>query len=92
MGQLKNAIEKEDWDDAKKIDKHIKANIEHAVLNADNDSDKKELIDLLTKIQSLYKHIINDTEESRAKLSVELKKITGDRKVANFYLKSSLYR
>tara|TARA_R110000850_G_scaffold32798_3_gene90159 strand:+ start:68 stop:391 length:324 start_codon:yes stop_codon:yes gene_type:complete len=92
VGQLKNAIEKEDWDDAKKIDKHIKANIEHAVLNADNDSDKKELIDLLTKIQSLYKYIINDTEESRAKLSVELKKITGDRKVANFYLKSSLYR
>lgn len=92
VGQLKVSIENEEWDEAKRIDKHIKTNIEHAVLNADNDSDKKELIDLLTKIQSLYKLLIANTEESRAKLSVELKKITGDRKVANFYLKSSLYK
>lgn len=92
VDQLKLSIENEEWDKAKKIDKYIKANLERAVLNAENDSDKKELIALLTKIQSLYKLLIANTEESRAKFSVELKKITGDRKVANFYLKSSLYK
>jgi len=92
VDQLKLSIENEEWDGAKEIDEHIKANLEQAVLSAENDSDKKELIDLLTKIQSLYKFLIANTEESRAKLSVELKKITGDRKVSNFYLKSSLYK
>lgn len=92
VDQLKLSIENEEWDKAKKIDMDIKTNLEQAVLNAEKDSDKKELIDLLTKIQSLYKLLIANTEESRAKFSFELKKISGDRKVANFYLKSSLYK
>ena len=92
VGQLKNAIENEKWDEAKTIDKNIKTNIERAILNAENDIEKNELIGLLTKIQSLYKLLIANTEESRATFSAELKRITGDRKVANFYLKSSLYK
>lgn len=90
--QLKEAIERSEWDEAKKIDDYIKLNIKQAVSDAEKDSDKADLIDLLSKVQSLYKHLIANTEESRSKLSLELKQITNDRKVANFYLKSSLYK
>lgn len=92
VGRLKDAIDKAEWEEAKRIDEHIKDDIKQAVLRAENDSDKADLIQLLTKVQSLYQFLIANTEESRAKLSLELKKITSDRKVADFYLKSSLYK
>jgi hypothetical protein len=92
LGQLKSAIEKEEWELAKKLDEFIKANIKDAVENAKSDTEKNDLQVLLAKIQSVYKNLITNTEESKVKLSLELKKITSDRKVANFYLKSSLYK
>tara|TARA_R110001592_G_scaffold138511_6_gene357809 strand:- start:23936 stop:24247 length:312 start_codon:yes stop_codon:yes gene_type:complete len=92
LAQLKIAIEKMDWSTAEQIDQRIKANIESAVLHAKTDEDKNSLIALLKSIQSLYTLLISNTAESQSKISVELKKITSDKKAANFYLTSSKYQ
>tara|TARA_R110001592_G_scaffold38315_2_gene126488 strand:- start:30481 stop:30828 length:348 start_codon:yes stop_codon:yes gene_type:complete len=92
LNQLKTAIEQQDWETAEKLDAGIKEGIASAVLNAKSDEDKHSLTDLLKRVQSLYGLLISNTEESRRKISVELKKITNDKKVANFYLKSAQYK
>ncbi len=92
LGQLKSAIENEDWLRAEQIDQTIKADIDSALLNVKTDDEKASLTELLTKVQSLYKLLISNTEGSRRKISAELKKITSDKKVSNFYLKSSQYK
>jgi hypothetical protein len=92
LTQLKNAIEQQDWTTAEKLDICIKESIGSAVLNAKSDEAKRSLTNLLKSVQSLYGLFISNTEESRRKISVELKKITSDKKAANFYLKSSQYK
>ncbi|MFT6028543.1 MAG: hypothetical protein ACI8O8_000267 [Oleiphilaceae bacterium] len=92
LTQLKNAIDQQDWTTADKLDICIKENVGSAVLKAKSEEDKRSLTDLLKSVQSLYGLLISNTEESRRKISVELKKITSDKKVANFYLKSSQYK
>lgn len=92
LSQLKIAIEQQDWTAAENLDSSIKESISRAVLKAKNDEEKQSLRDLLKSVQSLYALLISNTEESRRKISVELKKITSDKKVANFYLKSSQYK
>jgi hypothetical protein len=85
LTQLKNAIEQQDWTTAEKLDICIKESIGSAVLNAKSDEAKRSLTNLLKSVQSLYGLFISNTEESR-------RKITRDKKAANFYLKSSQYK
>ena len=92
LNQLEILIAQEDWAKAEKLDQDINKGIQDAVLSAKSDEEKNALIDLLKRIQSIYKLLITNTEESRSKTAIELKKISSDKKAANFYLKSSLYR
>ncbi|MFV1873214.1 MAG: hypothetical protein ACMZ64_07850 [Oleiphilus sp.] len=89
---LKEAVEKEDWQEAEVLDKKIKSGLQQAVTEAGDEHEKKALIALLHNVQSLYQLLITSTEASRSKVSSELKKISNDKKAVNFYLKSSQYR
>lgn len=92
LNQLKRVIEEEDWSTAESINNNIKMSLQRAVADARSDNEKESLIELLKKVQSLYQLFITNSEESRSKIAVELKKVSTDKKAANFYLKSSQYR
>ncbi len=92
LSELKRAIECEDLEAVNKLNNLIKSGIEKAVQDATSESEKDSVKALLNQIQALYQLLISNTEESRSKISLELKKISNDKRAANFYLKSSQYR
>ena len=92
LSQLKKAIECEDLVAVSELNNVIKSGVERAVQDATSESEKNSVKALLNQIQVLYQLLISNTEESRSKISLELKKISSDKRAANFYLKSSQYR
>lgn len=92
LEELKEALENDDWDLASSIDKEIKMQLETAIQQVTTDADKQDIIFILEKAQVLYQLLISRSESSKAKLESELKKISQDKKVSSFYLKSSGYR
>mgnify|MGYP000371489895 CR=1 FL=1 len=92
LSQLQEAIENQDFESAEALDSSIRQKIQQAIADASEGESKTELIDDLKNIQLLYSQLITCSEQSRAKLSGELKKITNESKAAKFYLNSSQYR
>lgn len=92
LNQLKDAIDEEKWQRAEELDREIKRGLESAISSSSTPEDKQNLVELMTRIQSLYSLLISHSEAARAKVSEELKKLSKDKKAVNFYLKSSQYR
>ena len=88
---LKTVCDQRDWKELSVLDKRITVEINTALQNANLDEEKKDLTQLLTSIDNIYRLLIKDSEKYRDEISLELTKITRDQKAVNKYLDSSGY-
>jgi len=89
--ELKKACDQQDWNELKRLDQQINSDIRTAIAAANSEQEIARLSTYLKGVQRIYKLIIDDSVKHRAEISVELRKITQDNKVANTYLDSSQY-
>ncbi len=94
LEQLQHAIDNADWLAASKLDEQIKQTLSDIIqeTNVKEDKDKEWLMSLLVQVQSVYNLLQENTEEARKQISIELKKLTQDKRVSDFYQKASTYK
>lgn len=92
LDQLKESIEKADWLRAGHLDEQIKSNLELAIDHAKNHDEKQSLIGMLSHVQSVYELLLEDTEEAKKQISLELQKITRDKKASDLYNKAAKFQ
>ncbi len=92
LEQLQHAIDNADWLAASKLDEQIKQTLSDIIQETNVKEDKEWLMGLLMQVQSVYNLLQENTEEARKQISIELKKLTQDKKVSDFYQKASTYK
>ena len=92
LDQLKESIDQADWLRAGHLDEQIKSNLELAIDRAKDSDEKQSLIGLLTQVQSVYQLLLENTEEAKRQIRLELKKITLDKKASDLYHKAAKYK
>ena len=92
LDKLKAAIDQADWLSAGHLDEQIKSNLELAIEQAKDEAEKQSLIGLLSHIQTVYQLLLENSEEARRLISLELKKITRDKKASALYHKAAHYK
>jgi predicted phage-related endonuclease len=92
LEQLKQSIDEADWMKAGLLDEQIKSNLEQAIHHAQDDTEKQALVGLLNHVQIVYTLLLENTEEAKKRISLELKKITLDKKASDLYQKASRYQ
>lgn len=92
LDMLKEAIDQADWLSAGHLDEQIKSNLELAIEKAKDEAEKQALIGLLGHVQVVYQLLLENTEEARRQISLELKKITKDKKASDLYHKAARYK
>lgn len=92
LDQLKDSIERADWLQAGRLDEQIKSNLELAIDTAKDQGEREALIGMLTHVQAVYQLLLENTEEAKKQISLELKKITLDKKASDLYRNATKYK
>ena len=92
LDQLKESIDRADWLQAGQLDAQIKSNLEQAIGVAEDNDEKQALIGMLSHVQAVYQLLLENTEEAKKQISLELKKITRDKKASDLYHKAAKYK
>jgi len=92
LDKLKQAIDQADWLSAGYLDEQIKSNLELAIEKTGNDAERQALIGLLSHVQVVYQLLLENTEDARRQIALELKKITQDKKASDLYHKAAGYK
>lgn len=89
LDQLKQAIEQSDWLAASELDARIKADLEQAIGNAHDQQDKQVLQALLLQVRQVYQLLVENSEAARKQISLELRRLSQDKKASDSYTKAS---